>query len=136
MKKTFQKKLPLKLSFPLFLFIFFLFFAKNLSAQNITNPLLPSNLQNLSGTAFLGKFINLAINLCLVGGGIIFFFMLVSGGIRWISSGGDKTKIEASQKQVTHAFIGLLILLSTFAIIKLIESVFNINILKINIPTL
>lgn len=105
-------------------------------SNKIHNPFLPSNLSSLTGVGFLQKFLNLAITLCLVVGGVIFFFMLLSGGIRWIASSGDKTQLEEARKQITHALIGMALLLSTFAIIQLIQSLFGVSLLNISLPTL
>jgi len=102
----------------------------------IKNPVLSNTLSDLSGTAFLQKGLNLVVALILIAGVIYFFFTLISGAIGWISSSGDKTKLEGAQKQITHAFMGLAILLASFAIIKLIETLFGISILNFNVPTL
>lgn len=102
----------------------------------VYNPALPKKLSDTSGTTFLQNILQLGIKLGFVIGAIIFFFMLISGGIKWISSAGDKTRLEGAQKQITHALIGLAILLSIFAIIRLLDYIFGINLLQINLPTL
>ena len=102
----------------------------------VYNPALPINLSRTPGTSFLQKILQLGISLALVIGAIIFFFMLLVGGISWISGGGDKAKLESAQKKITHALIGLAILLSTFAIIKLVGYLFGIDLLKFTLPTL
>lgn len=102
----------------------------------IINPVLPEDLTNMEGRTFLQNFLNLGINLGFIIGAIIFFFMLTSGAIKWISSSGDKTKLETAQKQITSALTGLAILFCIFAIIKLIETLFGISITKFNLPTL
>lgn len=107
-----------------------------LNNLDIVNPLIPAELSQLDGSTFLQKFLNLGITLALVLGSIYFFFMVLLGGIGWISSSGDKAKLESAQKQLTNAFIGLVILLGSFAIIKLIEFLFGINIIKFTLPTL
>jgi len=102
----------------------------------IKNPLLSEDMNRLTGTTFLQKVITLVIELLFVGGTIIFFIMLLSGGIRWIASGGDKTQLEGAKGQITHALIGLVILFSAFAIIKLIGYLFSIDLLNLTLPTL
>lgn len=102
----------------------------------VINPVLPLNLSITPGVAFLGNIVRLGISLAFVVGALIFFFMLLSGGIKWISAGGDKVRMEGAQKQLTHALVGLLLLLSVFAIINLIERLFGISLLNITIPTL
>jgi len=101
----------------------------------VYNPAL-KDLSDTSGPVFLQNILQLGIRLAFVVGAIVFFFMLLIGGIKWISAGGDKARLEGAQKQITHALIGLAILLSAFAIIKLVGSLFGIDLLKITLPTL
>ena len=58
----------------------------------------------------------------LVIAAIVFFFILVMGGVRWITSGGDKGKTEAARNQITAALVGLVIVFAAWAIIQLIET--------------
>lgn len=102
----------------------------------IYNPVLPKSLSDTSDPTFLQNVLQLGIRLFFVAGAIVFFFMLLIGGIKWISAGGDKARLEGAQKQITHALVGLAILLSTFAIIGLIGYLFGIDLLKITLPTL
>ena len=102
----------------------------------IFNPVLPNRLSTLPGSAFLGKFLRSSVSLILTLGIIIFFFIFVTGGIKWLSSSGDKAKLEGAQKQLSSGLTGLVILLSAFAIIQLIEKLFGISLLQITLPTL
>ena len=77
-----------------------------------------------------------AIRLVLVVTALVFFAMLIWGGIRWIMSKGDKTEVENARNQITNALIGLAIIFVAWAIIKLIESLFGISILQLEIPSL
>ena len=110
------------------------------SQEDITgkvyNPVLPLTLSKTPGVSFLQKLIKTGIIGLLTGGSILFFFILASGGVKWISSAGDKVKLESAQKQITSGLTGLAILLSVFAIIKLIETLFGIDLLNITLPTL
>jgi hypothetical protein len=56
---------------------------------------------------------------------------LIWGGIEWIMSGGDKTKLQGAQHRITYAIIGLIISLLSFTIINFIGYVFNNNLLWI-----
>jgi len=56
--------------------------------------------------------------------------------VKWLSSSGDKVKLESAQKQISSGLVGLVILLSSFAVIKLIETLFGIDLLNFNLPTL
>ncbi|MBN1169052.1 hypothetical protein JXA63_04140 [Candidatus Woesebacteria bacterium] len=77
----------------------------------------------------IAELIPLAVNLLFVIAAVIFFFMLVLGGIRWITSGGDKGQTEAAKSQITSAIIGLAIVLSAYAIVTLLDAFFGTNLL-------
>ncbi len=76
-----------------------------------------------------------AINLVLVLAALVFFFMLVWGGVRWIMSQGDKGNVENARNQITNALIGLAIIFAAWAIMKLIETLFGVSIFNLSIPT-
>lgn len=75
------------------------------------------------------------IKMALVVAALVFFFILVVGGIRWIASGGDKAHTEAARNQITAALVGLVIVFAAWAIIALIQTFFGINIFQLTIPT-
>lgn len=109
-----------------------------MNPTEITNPALTERLRSLTGEVFLGKFISNLISLFLIIGAIMAFFLLLIGGIQWMTSGGDKAGIEAARGKITSALVGLLILFSAWAIILLIEKFLGITILggPITLPTL
>jgi TRAP-type C4-dicarboxylate transport system permease small subunit len=71
----------------------------------------------------------------VVVGSLAFLLYLVWGGIEWLTSAGDKTKVESAQSKITSAVIGLAILVVSYAIILFIQAVFKINILKPEFPS-
>jgi len=76
------------------------------------------------------------ITAVLIVAAIVFFFILVIGGIRWITSGGDKANTESARNQITAALVGLVIVFAAWAIIQLLQTFFSINILQgLTIPT-
>lgn len=77
--------------------------------------------------------ISALVVLVLVIAALVFFFMLVLGGIRYITSGGDKGSTEAARSQITAALIGLVIVFSAWAIINLVKLFFGVDILSLNI---
>lgn len=101
----------------------------------ITNPAL-GNAGNQTGLQFLQSFIPGLIGLSFVAGTVIFFFILIFGAIQWISSGGDKQGLEGARSKVTNAIIGLVILFSLWVVLGLIDSFFNIKIMRLDIGPL
>jgi len=105
-------------------------------AQNTIN-LAPEGFGKEITTMTIGGIISGAISLVLLVVALVFFFILITGGLKWVMSGGDQKNVEAARNQITNALIGLAIVFATFAIMKLIEVIFGISILGgITIPTL
>ncbi len=76
------------------------------------------------------------ITLLLVGAAIIFVLSLIIGGIRWILSGGDKSRSEGARAQIVNALIGLVIVFAAWAIVQLVSAFFGIDLLHLEIPTI
>jgi len=76
------------------------------------------------------------VKFVMVVAAVIFFFVLVVGGIQWIVSGGDKTGAETARKRITAALVGLAIVFVAFAIGMLIKALFGFDIFDLTIPTL
>ncbi len=102
---------------------------------SIQNPIL-GNLNNQTGVSFFQKFIPNLITLGLIIGAVFFLFILIIGAIQWISSGGDKTALEEAKHKITNAIVGIIILFSVFAILKITENFFGISILTLDIGSL
>lgn len=83
----------------------------------------------------IGAIIAGLLKLSLVVAAIVFFFILVIGGIRWIISGGDKSQTEQARSQITAALVGLVIVFAAWAIAGLIGTFFNVNIFNLEIPS-
>lgn len=63
-------------------------------------------------------------------GGIAVFIVLVMAGFQYITSVGDPTKMKEAFKRIEEAVVGLLILLSSYAILNLVG--LNLGALKMN----
>lgn len=88
----------------------------------------------LAGLEFKGLISGL-ITGALVIAAIIFFFMLVIGGIKWIASGGDKGATEGARNQITAALVGLVIVFAAWAIAGLVRAFFGgIDIFNLTLP--
>ena len=94
-----------------------------------------TNFSNLTNYSIPGIISGL-IRLTLVVAAIVFFFILVIGGIRWIASGGDKGQTEAARSQITAALVGLVIVFAAWAIVSLIRTFFGVDIFALNLPQL
>ena len=76
------------------------------------------------------------IQLILVIAFVLAFIMLLIGGIRWITAGGDEKAVGSARNMITAALIGLVIVLVAYALIRLVETFFGLNIISegVNIP--
>ncbi len=101
--------------------------------EEITNPALNENIRSLGGVEFFNRLLPNLISLSFVIGTIIFLAIIIIGAIQWIISGGDKAGIESAKGKITNAIVGIFILLALFAIIKVIENFFGIEITTLRI---
>lgn len=108
---------------------------KLLAADTINlKPSETSQFYNL-GQLTIPALISALIRLTVVVAAIVFFFILVIGGIQWIASGGDKAQTEAARNRITAALVGLVIVFAAWAIVALIKTFFNVDIFSLTIPT-
>lgn len=98
-------------------------------AQQTINIEPPAGWGNLSKITIPG-IISTLIKLILVVAAIIAFVFLVIGGIKWITSGGDKEGTQKAQGTITAALVGLVIVFAAWAIIRLLEVFFGFQILS------
>lgn len=75
-----------------------------------------------------GSLVTALINFALAAAGLVFFFMFVWGGLRYMLARGDDKAISDARQTVTNAVIGLLIVISSFVIIGIIAAVTNADI--------
>ena len=67
------------------------------------------------------------INLILIAAGVIFFFLVLTAGIGWMTAGGDKEALQKAQKRLISALVGITIVFSTWAIINLVKNFFGLK---------
>lgn len=104
-----------------------------LAAEDIS--LKPGGQFSALGDLTIGGIVSGGIRLVLVIAALVFFFILVVGGIRWIVSGGDKAQTETARNQITAALVGLVIVFAAWAIVQLINVFFGINIFELSLPS-
>lgn len=109
-----------------------------LTQGRITNPLAPklSPANQTAGTSQFQSIISAIIGWFLIIAILLFFTYFIVGAIKWITSGGDKNSVESARQTILHALIGLVVVFTLFAIVKIIEGVFGVCILEFSLPTL
>lgn len=53
---------------------------------------------------------------------------LLFGGIKWMTSGGDKAKVDSARKHIISAIVGLVVVVGTFAILRILGTILGVNI--------
>jgi len=81
--------------------------------------------------------ISAAVKFILIVAALVSFIFLVIGGIKWITSGGDKEGTAKAQSTITAALIGLVIVFAAWAIINLLQTFFGMpSIFQFSIPAI
>jgi glucose uptake protein GlcU len=64
---------------------------------------------------------------------IVLFILLLVGGFKFITSGGDPKAIEGAKKTLTSAIIGLVVILVSYLILVLIKNITGVDVTNFNI---
>jgi len=75
----------------------------------------------ITESSALGDYLKYVFTLAVIIGGLIVFGALIYGGIRYLTSAGDPTKMKDGQDQIMAGFLGLIILLSSYLILNTIN---------------
>ena len=67
---------------------------------------------------------------------IIALLYLLYGGIKWITSRGDKTEVEAARNHITAAIVGLIIVFLSIFVISILLAVFGLSPTNLVFPTI
>lgn len=73
------------------------------------------------------QLIRLLFSLALGIAGLVFFAMLVVGGFRFLSAGGDEKAAAEARNTLTRAFIGLVIVVASVLILELVSAIFGLD---------
>ena len=63
-------------------------------------------------------------------GGLAFVIYFTLGGLKWLTAGGDKTKVSEAQNQMTQGVIGLVASVAALFITGLVGNILGIDILN------
>lgn len=106
------------------------------ATKNSVNLSPGGEFNGLANISLIGS-VPVILQVIMIVAAIVALIFLIIGGIKWITSGGDKTAVEAARNTITSALIGLLIVFAAWAIIKLIEYFFGITIISgLTVPQL
>lgn len=86
----------------------------------------------------VGTIISWALGVLFAVAALAAVAFLIWGGIKWITSGGDKGKVEAARNTIVAAIIGIIVVVLSFVILNFVIQIlgFGQGIFSICIPTL
>lgn len=84
----------------------------------------------------IGQLISALVGTVLIIAALLAFLYLILGGIKWITSGGDKAGMEEARNKITHAIVGLIIVGAAWSIMTLVQNFLGVQIIggSINLP--
>ena len=87
----------------------------------------------------IGDLVGTAVSFIFFIAIIAALFYLVWGGFKWLTSGGDKTAVQAAREHIVAAIIGLILIFVSYLVLDLLLTFFlgtGISLRNIRIPTL
>ena len=81
-------------------------------------------------TGFVAGIIRGGIQFLLITAFIVALIWTIFAGFRFVFSGGDEKSVSGAWSQIYWGLIGLIVVVGAFAIIKLVEAFFKINIVS------
>jgi hypothetical protein len=107
---------------------------KNMS--QIKNPALSPSIQSKTGVEFINTLIPNLITIGFIIASVVAVIFLIVGGIRWITSGGDREATAKARSTITSALIGLALVLGVYGLLSLIGYFFEIDLIRFDIAPL
>ncbi len=114
------------------------FYASPVFADNTLCPNSSSGFFSLcEKNASIGGIVSLVVNVVLFAGFALALIFLIIGGIKWITSGGDKAQTESAKQAVTSALIGLVVVLAAYILVNVILQFFGVgSVTNVNSPSI
>jgi hypothetical protein len=91
---------------------------------------------NASGIATISNFgclFQRIISYALGLAGIVLFVLLIIGGFRYITSGGDPKAADGAKKTITSAITGLVVILVAYLVLVLISTITGADVTNFNV---
>jgi len=81
--------------------------------------------------ALMGSLLQAAMSIAL----LILLFYLIWGAFDWLTSSGDKGKLEAARNKMLHATVGIMLLAASISIFLFIQWFLGLSILNFSFGT-
>jgi|GEM_PF-868147 len=96
---------------------------------------LPADIKIPQEIAKTGDFLTIIIRFLIIIGGLFTLWQFLSGGLAYITSNGEKAKIQEAGQKITTAITGLIIMAASFVIIAIISMLLFGSFTTILVPT-
>ncbi|HRN96041.1 MAG TPA: hypothetical protein PLD54_01175 [Candidatus Levybacteria bacterium] len=87
----------------------------------------PQGIPTATSGGTIGNIVSWSINILLIVAILGALFFLIWGGISWITSGGDREKLDKARKTIIFAIIGLIVVLLSFIILQTVGTFLGID---------
>jgi choline-glycine betaine transporter len=104
--------------------------------REIDNPALSERVGSLTGISFTNRFLSNIITILFIIATVIAVIYFLIGGITFITASGNKEQAVKGQDTMRSAIIGLVIIFTIYAILRLIEWVFGLKLIMIDLTPL
>ncbi len=81
-------------------------------------------------SSFIAGIVRNGISLLLIVAFIVDLIWIIFAGFRFIFAGGDEKSISSAWTSIYWGLLGMVIVLGSFAIIKMVETFFNVSIIS------
>jgi len=104
--------------------------AQNIDIGKITPPVGVEVPTTTDPSTFVATLIRNGLTLLIIVAFIVDLIWTIFAGYRFIFAGGESKNISSAWSQIYWGLIGMVIILGSFAIIKLVEEFFGVTILE------
>lgn len=73
------------------------------------------------------------VSIVLALSGIVLFIMLLTGGFKYLTSGGDPKAVDAARNTLTYAIGGLVVLVLAYVVLLLIKTITGVNVTEFKV---
>jgi len=94
--------------------------------------------RSLCNLSFSGNTFGNIITIIFIIATILALVYLIWGGIKWVLSGGDKTKVDDARRAIVAAIVGLIIVFLSYFILNVVVGLFikDFSLKNITLPTI
>ena len=97
-------------------------FAETIPTTFANEPEVPTEYQSIGG--ILGAILNVVF---YVGIALSIIFLII-GGIKYMTAGGDETKIAGARGQITNAILGFVVVVVAFSVRAIIKNLIGVEV--------